>query len=348
MTRALATIQIIESVTPIPDADAIETVSMVGILWQVVVRKSLGYRPGERVVFFEIDSVLPNVPPLEEMLRGKPWSPRAARLKTVKFRGQISQGYVQRYESLIPYMTTDPAWDGGIPAIGDDASKSLGVIKYEPPAKGDNDANTGHWLHWSVPKTDEPRVQSHPKLVDSLIGQPYIITVKLDGMSGTFGEDENGQFWACSRNFRLVWNPDRSNHCKVAERYALADACRAYGGNLVFQGEVCGPGIQGNRLGLDRPDLFVFNIWDKAAQEYLSWPLMVLVCTRWGIPTVPLEETGTDFCCTAQELLERAVGRYPSSGQEREGIVIRGKGLTNGRRVSVKAISNKFLLRGGD
>lgn len=338
--RALASIQVIESITPIPEADAIETARVLG--WDVVVRKDLGYKPGDVVVFYEIDSVLPDNPVYEEMLRGKPWSPRAARLKTVRFRGQLSQGYLRHAADVLDTNHL------GATSIGTDVTELLGVTKYEPPLPTDAAAIAGHWLV-GVPKTDEQRCQSNPGLVQALQGAPYVITVKLDGMSGTFGYDDEGQFWACSRNFRL--RPGNNPHTKVAERFQLSRILQRwtdgeFDPRYVIQGEVCGPGIQGNRLKLDEPSLFVFDIFDKETNEYLPWLKVRDFCVANLIPMVPVLEVGSHFHYTIADLLALADGHYPS-GERREGIVIRGSADTSLQRRSFKCISNKFLLQEG-
>lgn len=302
MARSLASIQTITSITPIPGADAIETARVLG--WDVVVRKDLNYQPGDPVVFFEIDSILPDLPIFEEMLYGKPYSTRAARLKSKRFKGQVSQGYIRHVADVIPYVDPNEvphnsySYDlmlAGHPAmIGLDVSAMIGVVKYEPPATGEQVANTSYWLSPHVPRTDEDRVQSKPQLCAALQGLPYVITVKCDGQSGTFGLDDDGAYWVCSRNFRL--KPGRGGtYDRVSDRYKLMEIIGTTYPEVVIQGEVCGPGIQGNRLGLSEPDLFVFNVFDKDAGRYLAHDYMVAFCEGNGLKTVPVLETGESF-----------------------------------------------------
>lgn len=336
MSRSLASIQRIVRIDQIPDADAIEVVTVLG--WQVVVKKDLNYKPGDFVVFFEIDSVLPNLPVFEEMLYGKPYSTRAARLKSKRFRGQVSQGYV-RHVADLPQIP-DAAIEEGF-----DVTELLGVVKYEKPETGEQVANTSYWLSPHVPRTDEDRVQSKPKLVDKIQGQPYVITIKLDGQSGTFGLDDDGVYWVCSRNFRL--KPGRGGtYDAVSERYKLPALIETYP-ELVIQGEVCGPGIQGNRLGLSEPDLFVFNIFDRSTNSYFAHDALRVFCEQVGLRPVPVFEAGYSFRYTPDELLRMAEGKY-ESGREREGIVIRHRYQTGTDRISFKAISNAYLFDGGN
>jgi hypothetical protein len=52
--RKLATIQTVNAVEPIANADAIEKIRVLG--WWVVVKKG-EFKPGDKVVYFEIDSL---------------------------------------------------------------------------------------------------------------------------------------------------------------------------------------------------------------------------------------------------------------------------------------------------
>jgi hypothetical protein len=61
--RKLASIQTVNAVEPIPNADAIEKIRVLG--WWVVVKKG-EHQPGDKLVYFEIDSLLLDHP---DMLR---------------------------------------------------------------------------------------------------------------------------------------------------------------------------------------------------------------------------------------------------------------------------------------
>lgn len=87
-TRKLVSIQVIKSISPIPDADAIEVAEVLG--YKVVVKKG-EFKIGDKCVFFEVDSILP-VTPWSEFLKDKNAPDKPIRLKTVKLRKQVSQG----------------------------------------------------------------------------------------------------------------------------------------------------------------------------------------------------------------------------------------------------------------
>src|SRR5260370_19177601 len=98
--RTIERIKAVKAAEPIPNADAIEKIRVLG--WWVVARKG-EFRPGDQVVYCEIDSLLPERPEFE-FLRASSFKPAQAdaagdvtlpagfRIKTVKLRGQVSQG----------------------------------------------------------------------------------------------------------------------------------------------------------------------------------------------------------------------------------------------------------------
>ncbi len=83
MERKLATIQKIIEVHPIVNADNLERAVIKG--WNVVVKKG-EFQAGDLCVYCEIDSLMPERPEFE-FLESKKY-----RIKTTKFRGQVSQG----------------------------------------------------------------------------------------------------------------------------------------------------------------------------------------------------------------------------------------------------------------
>ncbi|MGR2462785.1 hypothetical protein ACUX4R_28410, partial [Salmonella enterica] len=90
--RQLASIRKIADLHPIPGADAIECATIDG--WEVVVKKG-EFAVGDDCVYFEIDSMLPMDNPAFKFLesRARMYEGKMrARVKTIKLRGQLSQG----------------------------------------------------------------------------------------------------------------------------------------------------------------------------------------------------------------------------------------------------------------
>jgi RNA ligase (TIGR02306 family) len=334
--RKLASIQTIKSVRPIEGADAIECVGVLG--WECV-SKVGEFGEGDLCVYFEIDSLLPEEARYE-FLRRSSYKPDLGRfrLKTVRMRGQLSQG-------LALPLALFPEADG-LP-VGHDLTEALGVEKYDPPipAQITGDARS---FSWPIDKTDEVRVQQDDEygFLGRLSGTPYYISLKLDGTSCSFIVDpRDGDFHACGRNYSYRRNPDHS-FWQVAERHAIEDALRRLGGEIAVQGEVVGPGIQKNPLGLKRAEFHAFNVVHVPSRRRLPLDESLSVAEEIGVPFVPILERGDSFSYSMAEVLEKARGKYRDhfplarESQEREGIVVRS--LCGS--VSFKAINNDFLL----
>ena len=120
----------------------------------------------------------------------------------------------------------------------------------------------------------------------------------------------------------------------------------------ISQAELVGPGIQKNRLGLKAIELRVFNVYDQSAGRYLDHDEAAAMLSMNHLPMVDVLERGEAFHHDQASLLALAEGFYPGTSNEREGIVIRPLTETTsqvlGGRLSFKAISNRFLLKGGD
>ncbi len=98
--RKLATVRKIAEIKPHNNADALELAVVDG--WQCVVKKG-DFNAGDLVIYFEVDSVLPVLPVYEFLRKGcyvkKDWLTKGEgfRLKTIKLRGEKSQGLVLPY-----------------------------------------------------------------------------------------------------------------------------------------------------------------------------------------------------------------------------------------------------------
>lgn len=341
MTRKLASIQTVVAIEPIANADAIELAHIQG--WQCVVKKG-EFRPGESGVFFEIDAVPPDDPRYQFLWRAKdgtvPPQPANFRLRTIRLRGVLSQGLLMPLDRF-PELPSD------LPA-GTDLTGTLSVGKWEPQIPL-NDEVDGPFLP-GVPKTDEIRIQSAPEVLAELAGRPYVITVKYDGTSATYGIHRHTRaFTVCGRNWSIKRGSNAYWH--AAEKYRLEEALAKHP-HRVIQAELIGPGIQKNCLALRGIQLAAFNVYDQEERRYLSHDEAADFLGSIGVPMVEVLESGDAFSHDQASLLSLAEGHYPGTRNEREGIVIRPQTETLstalGGRLSFKAISNRFLLKGGD
>ena len=333
MERKLVSIQVIEGIAPIEGADNIMQARVMG--WTVVVKKG-EFAPGDRCVFFEIDSVLPDGPAWSEFMR-----PRGFRVRTVKLRGVLSQGLALPVSIL----------GGEVPEVGIDIRERLGVVKYEPVLPDAREVAGP--FPGRVPKTDEIRLQSALGVLDELAGRDFFVTTKCDGTSATYLRDGDADLVACSRNWALA--PGENHVWRLAAQYELG---RRLPPDFAIQGEVCGPGIQKNRLGLPAVDLFVFSVYDVRAARFLDFEPFTAFCAEHGLRTVPVERVvrGAEAAAHRHDLdgwLEAARGLYPGTKQRKEGIVVRPlvearSETLGGSRLSFKVINNDFLLKDED
>lgn len=344
--RKLASIQKIWNVEPIEGADKIELAHVLG--WQCVVNKGQFHRY-DIAVYFEIDSFLP-VREEFEFLRSSSYRKtdimgEGFRLRTLKFKGQISQGLLLPVEIF-------PELEHRVWTVGDNVTDLLGVRKWEIEERASTGGTIIGNLPYDVPHTDETRIQSAPELLEQFAGKRYYITTKMDGSSHSVSIDENG-FHVCGHNFEYKDDGSSSFYEYVKatglrrkmEQY-MKDTARSV---LTIQGEFCAPGIQSNRLRLKKPEWYVFTIRaDRRRVGLYEW---LAACENMNLEPVPLEESGDDLLSkypTVDALLARAEGTYPNGGQK-EGIVVRTSepvwANTESGFLSVKAINNKYLLK---
>lgn len=354
MERKLASIQLIEELCPIQNADNLECAKVLG--WQVVVKKHQFIKK-ELCIFCEIDSVLPERPEFE-FLRAKKF-----RVKSIRMRGQISQGLVLPFSILGEQVSAGIKRDyvsGKSNPIGLDVSKMIGVTKYElPTPPGSGGIALGDFPSFLIPKTDEIRIQSAIKVIEEMLGKDVYLAEKADGTSLTCyhwkfknpGEEEKYHYGVCSRN-RELKDEGSDVYWKISHKYDIENKLKTYyarhGVNLAVQGEICGKIIQSNPLGLNSDQLFLFNIYNIDQHKYLDYASFRFVAQELELPTVRiLGECKFNF--TLEELLEIAKGKYPGTNNNREGIVIRPVNETYSEtlagRMSIKAINNDYLLK---
>ena len=340
--RKLVTIQKIDNLSPIPNADKIEVAKVMG--WNIVVKKG-EFNVGDICVYFEVDSYLDADDPRYEFLksssfRNNEFMGPGLRIKTISLRGCISQG-------LVLPISAFPELDKNI-EIGTDVTDILKVRKWEMPEMLGSSGNAIGDKPFGIPTTDEIRCQSMDILRQELLGLPYYISTKIDGTSCTI-YNLHDKIGVCGRNNEYK-NDDKSPMWKYFNAEGIPERLQDYGKSLVIQGEFAGPGIQKNRLKLNGPAFYVFNIFD-GDMKLLPLDNMLQVCNDLKLTPVPIEERGENFNYTLEELLEKARGKYPS-GLDKEGIVIRPItpvwSYTLGKSLSFKVLNNDFLKKEKD
>ena len=350
MERKLSTIRKIKEINPIEGADAIELAVVDG--WQVVVAKNVGHQVGDLVVYCEIDSFLPIEPEFEFLRKSsykKMGDQEGFRLKTIKLRGQISQGLILPY-SVIPIAQFATAAD--LPE-GMDVSEVLGIVKYEPPIPAQLAGRVKGTFPSFLRKTDEERIQNLEKEYTEWTlssKHQFYATEKLDGSSFTC-YIKNGEFGVCSRNMDLLETEDNT-FWTVARKLDLENKLRSFGKNICFQGEMVGSGIQGNHYNMKDQTVFFYNIFLIDEREYVGYDEFRNMLFDLDLACVPVLSYPFNFPAdsvaalpTVSALLRSAEGKSVLNDKvEREGLVIRSMDRT----ISFKVISNKFLLGSKD
>ncbi|MDR3296094.1 MAG: 2'-5' RNA ligase [Clostridiales Family XIII bacterium] len=333
--RALVTIQKIQAVEPIEESDFLEQAQVMG--WSCVVKKE-EFRTGDEAVYFEVDSFLP-VDERYEFLRKTSYrnnedNGEGFRIKTLRLRGQLSQGL------LLPRVLFPEL---GEFEVGDDVTEPLGVKKWYIPETASGAGTIIGDRPSGIPASDEIRLQSALELLDQLQGRPYYITTKMDGTS-CIVYCIDGKIGCCSRNHEIK-DEDDALYWVPVKIYGLREKLLALGKNVVLTGELCGPGIQKNKLRLPGYAWYIFDWKDWDTQTYVPYLDMVRFCESIGVPPVPLEAAGDRFSDSLAGLLEKARGKYPS-GLDKEGIVVRDS--VSPHATSFKVLNNDALLKEKD
>lgn len=371
MIRKLAHIEVIKSLTPIDGADKIEVAEVLG--WQCVVKKG-EFEVGEKIIYVEVDSVMPEKPEYEFLRE------RKFRIRTIKLRKQVSQGLV------LPI--TEGYFDLSNLPTGTDVTEILGITKYLSPSERDEieqnerkraleksrfkkfmmryswfrkmflsrKAKSG-FPYW-ISKTDEERIQNMQHILEQFANEKVYVTEKIDYQSVTFTGKmvprfsgwigkflpKEFKFIVCSRNFT---NGDKNSlYWKIAKKYNIEQILRD-NPHLTIQGEQGDSRIQDNKYGIKEPTLWVFNVIDHEKGYHYNEYEMAYFCHKNGLNVVPYLDNGIRLGAlgsTVQELVEFSKGKSTLADIPREGIVVRC--IENGiKRLSFKVINPDFLLK---
>ena len=354
--RKLASIQRITSIRPIEGADRVECIGVLG--WECVARKG-EFSIGELVVYIEVDSILPQKPEFEFLRE------RKFRVRTIKLRGQVSQGICFPL-SILPSKKYNE---------GDDVSAIIGVVKYDPEAAKEaletTRLNAIHrnridkflkrykWYRrfftkhgkrgWPdfIPKTDEERIQNFPWICEREKGTMFYCTEKLDGQSATYAllrlprkwyqRKNRYQFFVCSRNVNLK-TEYKCNYWEIANKYNIKKVLHDIIGDnefVILQGEIIGEGIQGNKYKIKGKDFYAFNlIYPSGKVEQIN---NALIST--GIKVVPFVEIEY-LKDNVHQCVSLAKGKSIIADIHREGLVVRNYS----KGISFKIVNPDFLL----
>lgn len=338
--RRLATIETITEIHPIPNADAIVRARVRG--WDVVVKKD-EFVPGDRCVYFEVDSLLDVTDERFAFLKDRGVRTDATGrsghvLKTAKLRGQYSQGLIKPIGEFPTFADLE---------VGSDVTDELKLIKWEVPIPASLAGTVrGARPSW-IPATDEERIQNTDGIL-TVRDVQWVATEKVDGTSTTFWVDGDDDAGVCSRNLDILENADNTLW-KQANRLRVHEQLRASfpGQRAALQGETYGEGIQSNPLKLQGQHFAAFTLRvDGTEVPRGSWPewLQKLSVPVYDLPFPQDLDEALAQVETIKSLL--------APGRAAEGIVWRAADtyvvtLPDGRieRASFKVISRRYLLK---
>lgn len=342
--RNLVTVQTVKEVFPIENADLIERVRILG--WNVVVGKG-EFKVGDKVAYFEIDTLLPETDSRYEKLQKRGQKTIAANghevrghvLSSIKLRGIVSQGLVMNLAEL-------GFSDAQIEAtsVGEDISHIAGIFKYEEPVPM-NAGIIGPFDKNFAPKSDAIRAQSLSDYWDEIVGLEWVPSVKVDGSSHTIINDKSN-----IRIFGRNWELDleSSGGYIIAKNAGIVDVVQENPG-MAIQFEYVGPGVQSNRLKLDKNQGIVFAVfmngekvpredWDERLVKVAA-PVLDESWKPQGTLDEMIEKVSTLRGSVTKDVLDEGIVYHLASGQETP--------YWMGRNANFKIINNKYLLKHG-
>jgi RNA ligase (TIGR02306 family) len=259
---------------------------------------------------------------------------KGERLRTVKLRGQLSQGL------LLPLEPTCANIESFL-FEGLDVSEPLGIIKWERPMNAQLAGMAKGNFPSLIPKTDQERVQNLKNEINAAMeaGLEFEVTEKLEGSSMT-AYMIDGEFGVCSRNMDLKQDENNS-FWQVAINDNIELKIRSLDmDNIAIQGELVGPGIQGNIYNLSKHEFYVFDVYDIKGGCYLNPKDREAIIARIGLKHVPVIWHKWKLAPVDAIIAQADASSFLNKNQAREGIVF--KQINGG--MTFKAISNKYLM----
>lgn len=328
MSFFAVTLRTIEKTWRHPNADKLDLAQVSGTAFQFVTGRDQ-YTAGDQVLYFPIDSVMPQ-PLIERLgLSGKLAGKEKNRLKTVRLRGEMSQGIVSKIETALDIASLEKRPEDMSP---EELTAVLGVTKYDPPPVFSKAGNLVH-MPDGIPVYDIEGADQFPDVVEIMMDMAVAVTEKVEGtnfwISATstdsgievvFGqrhheikpiEGVEHAFWKQAKEMKL-------------DALVMELAGQFPGRRVTARGEYCGPSVQGNIYKLATNKIFLFDI--MVGPDYLPPKTFFEICERFWVPTAPL----LSMNITLREWLAGKSIREASNGKSllfdgvlREGVVIK-------------------------
>ena len=313
----------INSVTPHPNADKLDLISIAGMAYQVITAKG-NFKPKDLAFYFPIDSVIPEG--FIDKFGIRPYYSK--KLRAAKLRGIFSEGL------LIP---VDENFTGN---IGDDYSEYFGVTKYEYPIplgmSGERESPIGHYKF--------PSPENLKRYQDVLIeGEEVVACEKLHGTNFTVLVDADGVTHIGSHNY--FWRNSETNKNLVYIRaYHENTALQKLPPGIQVFGEIYG--VQDIKYGLKNGNIGIALFAVRRYRQFLNYIDFVAFCEEFSLPRVPVLYIGA-YSWEAVFGFNNA-NSVLSSDCIMEGVVVQPlveRTHPEIGRVVLKLISDRYLLR---
>ena len=233
--RALVYITTLDGIEPIPDYDRVEHGIVGG--WRCIINKADGMKIGDKVVYFEVDSKVPETDERFAFLEKRHY-----KVKTLKMCKVLSQGLIMPITAFPELQDLEVGTDVTellkvtYAEAGDEKHKKTDPdAKYKSMAQRHKNIFKQPWARWMmrrkwgkkvmffffgkkkdnprgfpsfISKTDEERIENVPwRLTED---REWLTTEKLDGTSCTYAlrrikrkiRKDAYEFYVCSRNVR--------------------------------------------------------------------------------------------------------------------------------------------------
>jgi RNA ligase (TIGR02306 family) len=344
MSYFSVTIEEIETVNPIEGADRIQVATVKGLVFNFVIGKDQ-FKPGDKVLYFPVDSLVPQALAEKLGVAGKLAGKDKNRLKTVKLRRILSQGLVAPV-SLI---------DGLVDRTPESITQFLGITKYEPPEVVCHGGKLVRHVEY-VETYDLEGADRYFNVADQMMNIPVYISSKIEGSNFYCGVDATGNSVVGQRSGAII--PDGTiSHTwwSTATSQGLIDASTRIrtdlfpGMSVILRGELIGSGIQGDYYNIGKHKVLIFDI--KVNDKYLSAQNFLDICKKYEVRTVPILSVGKTLreWLNGRTIKEASNHRSTLIDKLEEGIVIKPmleqySNILGGRMV-IKQRSPEYLAK---
>lgn len=317
MARKMASIATISKLSPIEGRDRVVLANFEENGYNVICSKD--FQVGEKVVYIEVDSILPQIECFE-FLRKNSFSKKCNgfKIRNMKMCGIYSNGIIFHTKDLpIKLGIFQKEWKSGC-----DLTSMLNVGKYEDfedasPTPNSKKKKEGkihrairmfmmkhEWLRPlgrrlfvqnskkggtfptdCISKSDEDNIQNNKMWFDKYKDVDSYATFKMEGKSVTLCNHAERGVLVFGRNMEIYQKNELDYLKPLADK--LTDIQNNTGHRYSVQGELIGPGIQNNIYKLPTLQFRVYKVVDNTDNRTLCYDDLVEFCDKNGYQRVP-------------------------------------------------------------